>query len=191
MYKKHEKFYVKESKLHGKGLFASKDIKKKETIFLIKGQEVNFLITDKKYADKIDFDIFGIAKNRWIDPKNNSWLYFNHSCNPDTGIKGRVTIVAIRDIKKDEELTFDYSLNEADIFWNFKCNCEGKDCRKVIKSIQFLPREVFKKNKFYIPKYYEMVYNKYNHTNFNNEKELENAWIDFLKNKKHVRIKNK
>ena len=191
MYKEHKKFYIKKSSLHGNGLFASKNIKKKETIFLIKGKEVNFLITNKESADKINFDIFGISKNKWIDPEDRSWLYFNHSCNPNTCIKGRVTIVALRDIKRGEELTFDYSLNEADIFWNFKCNCGSKNCRKVIKSIQFLPKEVFVRDKFYVPKYFKMVYDKYHYTNFSDKRELERAWIDFLNDKKNVWIKKK
>ena len=75
------KVYIGKSKLHGKGLFASKDIKKGEIIFNIKGKKVNFLINDKKAAKIAGFNWIGIGRNSWIDPIDLG-LYFNHSCNP-------------------------------------------------------------------------------------------------------------
>ena len=44
------KIYTGKSKLHGKGLFTSRNIKKGETVFIIKGKEVNFIITNNKKA---------------------------------------------------------------------------------------------------------------------------------------------
>src|SRR3989344_3628683 len=125
------KIYIGKSKLHGKGLLASRDIKRGETVFTIKGKKVKFLIDSEKQAKIAGLNWIGWGKNVWIYPVNYG-LYFNHSCNPNSAIKGKVTVVALRNIEKDEEVTFDYSLNEADIFWHIKCNCGSKNCRKII-----------------------------------------------------------
>ena len=174
------KIYIGKSKLHGKGLLVSRNIKKGEVVFIIKGKKVNFLINNKKQAKIAGLNWVGVGKNEWIDPINHC-VFFNHSCNPNSAIKGRVVVVAIRNIKKGEEITFDYSLNEADIFWHIKCHCGSKNCRKVIKSIQFLPQETFTKYISYIPKYYKRVFAKFNVSNFKNLKELRTEWIDFIK----------
>ena len=172
--------YIGKSKLHGKGLFASKDIKKGEILFRIKGRKLNFLINNKKKAQMAGWNWIGIGKNKWIDPEGFG-LYINHSCDPNSAILGTVTVVAMSNIKKDEEITSDYSLSEADIFWNIKCTCGSKNCRKIIKSIQFLPQNIFKKYITYIPDYFKRIFKKFNASNFNNYKNLELEWVSFIK----------
>ncbi|MCX6751556.1 MAG: SET domain-containing protein-lysine N-methyltransferase [Candidatus Nomurabacteria bacterium] len=174
------KIYIGKSKLHGKGLFASKDIKKGETIFIIKGHRVSFLINDKKQAQIAGLNWVGVGKNEWVDPIKHC-VYFNHSCEPNSAIKGKVTVVALKDIKKDEEVLFDYSFNEADIFWHIKCNCGSKNCRKIIKSIQFLPHKHFTKHISKVPKYYRQIFKKFNVSNFKNADDLKTNWVDFIK----------
>lgn len=44
--------------------------------------------------------------------------YMNHSSNPSVKIEGR-NVVAIRDIKADEEINFDYRKNESAISYPF------------------------------------------------------------------------
>ncbi len=174
------KIYIGKSKLDGKGLFAARKIKKGEIVFIIKGKKVKFLIDGEKQARIAGLNWVGIGKNEWIDPINHC-IYFNHSCNPNSGIKGTVTVVALRDIKKNEEVTFDYSLDEADIFWHLKCNCNNTNCRKIIRSIQFLPHKIFNQRINSIPKYFQQVYKKYKISNFANEQELQEKWVNFLK----------
>ncbi len=41
-------------------------------------------------------------------------------------------IFASQDIKKGEEITFDYSSTEADPYWKMKCKCGSFNCRKII-----------------------------------------------------------
>ena len=139
------KIYIGKSKLHGKGLFASRNIKRGEVIFFVKGKKIKFFITDEKRAKVAGLNWVGVGKNEWINPEKEYSVYFNHSCNPNSAIKGRVTVVALRNIEKEEEITFDYSTTEGDIFWSMKCHCEEPNCRKTIRSIQFLPLKVFKK----------------------------------------------
>lgn len=156
------KVYVEKSKVQGRGVFAKKNIKKGETIFVAKGKIRNFFIQTKQDSlngEKISSRWNGIGKNTWLVASESSPLYYtNHSCDPNTGIKGKVIFVAMMDIKKDEEITFDYSIAECDIYWEMKCKCGQKKCRKVIRSIQFLPKKIFKTYLPYIPTYFKNVY---------------------------------
>jgi len=174
------KIYIGKSKTHGKGLLALRDIKKGKLIFIIKGKKVNFLINNEKQAKIAGLNWIGLGKNTWINPINFG-LYFNHSCNPNSAIKGKVSVIAVRNIKEGEEITFDYSLNEADIFWNIKCHCGSKNCRKTIRSIQFLPPKVFNTYKKYTPKYFKQVFQKFHISKFKDFERLKVAWVNFIK----------
>jgi len=52
--------------------------------------------------------------------------YVNHSCNANTRV-GNQCDIAIRDIKKGEEITSDYGKEGS--FISFKCECGSKNCR--------------------------------------------------------------
>jgi uncharacterized protein len=56
---------------------------------------------------------------------------FNHSCEPNVGIKGQILLLARRDIKVGEELVFDYETAD-DSLEPFECNCGSQSCRKSI-----------------------------------------------------------
>lgn len=175
------KIYKRKSKLHGVGLFASRDIKKGEVVLVVRGERIKFLIDNSNKAKIAELNWFGLSKNTWIGVSNNLCDFINHSCNPNVGIKGKVTLIAINDIKKEEEITLDYSLNESDIFWSMRCNCGNKNCRKVIKSIQFLPKETFKKYKKYIPSYFQAIFSKFNISKFKDINDQKINWVNFLK----------
>lgn len=53
----------------------------------------------------------------------------NHSCNPNAGLRGQITLVAMRDIKPDEEVCFDYAMTDASDYDEFKCRCGDPACR--------------------------------------------------------------
>ena len=180
MKKGSKKIYVIESKIHNKGIFAVKNIKRCEIVFIIKGKKIKFLIDNEERAKIAGLNWIGIGKNEWINPVNHG-LFINHSCNPNSAILGRVAVVATRNIKKGEEVTFDYSFSEADIFWHVKCRCGNKNCRKIIKSIQFLPHKIFTQYKNSAPKYFQKVYEKFNVSNFKNKQEFRGKWVNFIK----------
>lgn len=53
----------------------------------------------------------------------------NHSCDPNCGMRSATTIVTMRDIAADEELTFDYAMSDASDYDEFNCNCGTTLCR--------------------------------------------------------------
>ncbi len=158
--------YVARSGIAGKGVFTKKAFKKGENILIFRGdKKVHFHKSPEESAS--DPNSVGIGKNLWVEVVDEITQYVNHSCNPNMGIKGRVTCVALCDIKKDEELTFDYSITEEDLFWEMK-NGESKNIkyfRPKIKSIQTLPLEVFNRYMPYVPRYFQKVYKKYHGLN--------------------------
>lgn len=152
------KVYVGESRISGKGIFAARCIQKGERVFIAKGKLIRFVIRSSQDS-RIGPRRIGIGRHRWLDPFRHNPLYFiNHSCDANTGIKGRVTFVAVKDIKQDEEVTFDYSIQDEDTFWKMTCRCGQKDCRGIIRSIQSMPYEAFAKYLPYVPTYFKRVY---------------------------------
>jgi len=151
-----KKVTITKSPIHGNGVFAKYKIKKGETAFIIKGKFVKWSVTNQKESF-YGPDWIGISDNTWIDPQGAA-KFINHSCDPSCGIKGRLKVVALRDIQKGEELTVDYSITEIDKLWYMKCHCGAKNCRKRIHSIQFLPKKLYNRYIPYIPTYFKKVY---------------------------------
>ena len=138
----------------GKGIFAIQDVKKGEDIFTFRGK----IVRDRDYARKLKCTL-QIGKNLWVDPEIGSFgRYINHSCSPNAGIRGKQKIVAMKNIKRGEEVTLDYSITDDDPQWKIKCKCQSKNCRKLIKSIQFLPKGPYKKYEPFIPKFLQKSY---------------------------------
>lgn len=136
------KVFIKKSSTHGKGVFASCDFKTGDFILEIDDSHV---ITDKskltKKQHKFDLDYLYDKIVIMQEPEK----YINHSCDPTVYVKtinGVRNIYAMRDIKKGDEITYDYSVN-GDNNGTFKCNCGSKNCRKVYQGNFFkLPTEI-------------------------------------------------
>lgn len=153
------KVYVAKTENTGKGLFAKTDIKKNEAIFSVRGRIIK---DDKYYAGsyyKWGPRWLTIGKNKWISClRTNPWWYINHSCKPNAGLRGRKTVVAMKNIKKGNEITIDYSITEDDPSWKMRCDCGHDNCRKVVRSVRFLPEDIFREYKPFIPKYLKESY---------------------------------
>lgn len=150
--------FVQKSRIHGRGVFAKKDFNPGDFICYIKGER-HFKV-NKDIKDALaNPDWVGIGHNIWIDPIP-PYKFLNHSCDSSGSIKGAVTIVARKRIKKGDEVTLDYSLIEEDPLWEMRCSCGVKDCRKIVRSIRFLPQGIFKKYLPLVPTYFQGVYKK-------------------------------
>ncbi len=123
------------SKIEGQGLFATKPIKKGE-IIAIKGGHIIDWKTLKKREKLIGASYLQIDDGFILAPLTKNevgkvMMFLNHSCNPNVGVRGEITIVAMRDIKIGEELTIDYAMIDDDNY-RMKCNCGARNCRKIV-----------------------------------------------------------
>jgi hypothetical protein len=54
---------------------------------------------------------------------------FNHSCNPNAGLSGQITLVAMRAVEMGEEICFDYAMSDSNPYDEFICGCGAPICR--------------------------------------------------------------
>ena len=68
--------------------------------------------------------------------------YLNHFCNPNWFFDfDKMSFIALRDIKKDEELWFDYMSTEWDTACKFQCKCWADNCYWMIRWFKYINRE--------------------------------------------------
>ncbi len=139
---------IRETSLNGKGTFAKEDIKKGEMIFIKGG---HLLTKDELFSSSVINSYLPISDDYYLaartkDEEENIKLYINHSCNPNCGIKGEITFMAIRDIKKGEEITTDYAFIDNENY-SFKCTCGSDKCRGTITGYDWKIKEL--QNKYY------------------------------------------
>jgi SET domain-containing protein len=127
---------VRESKIHGRGLFAIVDIAKDQIVAVKGGHIVDRKTLRQDIAPRLGPVEIQIDDDLFIAPvteeeRELSMLYSNHSCNPNLGMRGEITFVAMRDIRAGEELMHDWAMTDDDDY-SLECNCGAPDCRKVL-----------------------------------------------------------
>ena len=135
---------VKNSKIHGRGIVATKNINKSTKIIQYVGEIVSKKEGDKRSANRIkkylksnrtgSVYIFELNKKYDIDGffGYNKARYINHSCNPNCEVdieNNEIWISSIKKIKKGEELSYDYGFEfDEDDFKDHICKCGSKNC---------------------------------------------------------------
>jgi len=143
---------IKESCIHGKGLFAKKKITKGE-IVAIKGGRILSRAEWKKLEAELGAAEIQISEHFFIAPaskdeREGSMLYTNHSCEPNLGLQGQIVFVAMRDIATGEELTHDWAMTD-DLDYEIDCNCGSLQCRRKITGKDWMRKDLQEKYKGY------------------------------------------
>jgi uncharacterized protein len=134
---------VRDSALHGLGVFATKRIKKGTRVVEYLGERVSHAEADRRYDDKDENDnhtfLFIVDGRTVIDAgvDGNEARFINHGCDPNCESvieERRVFIEAIRDVAAGEELTYDYQIQREahdppNIDVIFACRCGAATCR--------------------------------------------------------------
>jgi len=118
---------VKDSEIHGKGLFASGFIPKDSIAMIISGEVISEEECIRREDEENNVYIFWNGDN-YIDCINTDKIkYINHSCNYTCSVVERddesLYLVAEQDLNIGDELTIDYGYDE---IYDY-CNC--KECR--------------------------------------------------------------
>ncbi len=112
---------VKNSRVHGRGVYAARRLKAGENIIEYKGQRIPWKEADRRPPSNPDDPyhtfFFSLDDQKTVIDAGvggNAARWINHSCDPNCETEetddGRVFIQAMRDIRAGEELNYDYSL---------------------------------------------------------------------------------
>ncbi|PYJ12795.1 MAG: SET domain-containing protein-lysine N-methyltransferase [Verrucomicrobia bacterium] len=133
---------VRESKIHGRGLFATTQIAKDEIVAVKGGHIVGRTALRGEIRPRLGPVEIQIDEGLFIAPvteeeREGSMLYSNHSCDPNLGMRGEITFVAMRHIRAGEELTHDWATTDDDDY-SVECKCGAPNCRKILTGKDWL-----------------------------------------------------
>lgn len=134
---------VRRSRLHGRGVFALRRIRKGTRVIEYLGDRVSHTEADDRYSHKPVEDnhtfLFIVNRSTVIDggANGNAARFINHSCDPNCESlieDRRVFIEAIRTIQPGDELTYDYQIGRdkddpANVDEIYACRCGASSCR--------------------------------------------------------------
>ena len=141
-----EPFYVvRMSRIHGRGVFAARRIRKGTRIVEYTGERISDKEADRRYDDtrmkRHHTFLFTLDSKTVIDGAietgGGDASYINHSCEPncEAVITGkRIFIHALRTIEPGAELAYDYQYertgkNHAELEKFYVCKCGAPNCR--------------------------------------------------------------
>lgn len=136
-------YAVKGNSIAGFGIYATRPIRTGDTVFAGEGKAQR--IITKRYVEenwsneqKLNFRRYAYAISEEVfvlwDEDPSEWAPQNHSCNANTGLDG-LNVIALRNILRNEELTFDYSQFLDENMEPFECRCGAAHCRGVIRGV--------------------------------------------------------
>jgi uncharacterized protein len=129
---------VRQSNVHGRGVYAMQFILDGKRIIEYTGERVSWEAAPDDDSNPHTFN-FGLDDGDVINPEigGNDARWINHSCNPNCEAieeDDRIFIYAIRDIQAGEELLYDYRLEIDEAITEaskkkFACLCGASNCR--------------------------------------------------------------
>lgn len=139
----HPAIEVRDSGVHGKGVFATADIPKNTTLVEYVGELLTWKKAQKRHPHNPDEPnhtfFFHIDDKHVIDAAvgGNDARWINHACDPNCEadeVEGRVFIKTLRTIKSGQELFYDYGLVIDDRYTKklkaeYACRCGSPKCR--------------------------------------------------------------
>jgi hypothetical protein len=137
---------VRDSAIHGLGVFARRDIPKGTRMIEYTGEKVSNGEADRRYDDESmarhHTFLFILNSRTCVDAAwdGNEARFINHSCAPNAEAvieRGHIWIDAEQRISAGEEITYDYQYEEEDDYTEedlrfYVCRCGAPTCRGTI-----------------------------------------------------------
>jgi SET domain-containing protein len=134
--------HFRNSHIHGTGGFAATDIRSGTHLLEYVGRKIDKQESQRQCELENPY-IFCINDEFDLDG-NVDWnpaRLLNHSCSPNAEAQAegdRIWIVALRDIKAGEEITFNYNYDLQD-YREHPCACRSPECVGYIVAEEFFP----------------------------------------------------
>jgi SET domain-containing protein len=129
---------VRESGVHGRGVYTAEFIPRGTRIIEYIGQHVSWENAPNEENNPHTFN-FGLESGEVINPEigGNEARWINHCCDPNCEAieeDNRIFICAMRDIEAGEELFYDYAMEIDEPITEeskkeFACHCGSPKCR--------------------------------------------------------------
>jgi SET domain-containing protein len=144
-------YVVRHSPIHGRGVFASRTIRKGANVIEYRGRRISMEqaddLPDSDPDNPFHTFLFELNDGRVIDAglRGNAARWINHSCQPNCepyeDDDCRVFIAAKRTIEAGEELAYDYKLNVPGrrtprLLANYACRCGAPRCRGTMVDVK-------------------------------------------------------
>jgi uncharacterized protein len=119
------------SRIHGLGGFARKDIPRNTRVIEYVGEKIDKQESLRRCEANNEY-VFTLNEQQDLDGKVdwNPARWLNHSCCPNSEAvveEEHIWVVALRDIKAGEEITFNYGFDLAD-YKDYPCVCGSSEC---------------------------------------------------------------
>jgi SET domain-containing protein len=146
------KIEVRNSPIHGRGVYAARKIRRGERIIEYTGRLISWKEADRVPPsdpnDPHHTFLFSLSDGKRVIDANssrNAARWINHSCDPNCETEenedGRVFIEALRDIPNGEELHYDYCLVIDEkitkkLKRQYQCLCGAEQCRGTMLALK-------------------------------------------------------
>ena len=143
---------VRQSKIHGSGVFAARAIPTGTRVIEYAGTRISAKEADRRHPtnpdDPFHTFFFALSSGKVIDgnEEGNDARWINHACDPNCeSLEGkggkRLYIIAKRDIRRGEELNYDYGLvidekMTKTLKSQYQCRCGSANCRGTMLAIR-------------------------------------------------------
>ena len=131
---------VRSSTIHAAGCYTTRAIRKGGRVCEYDGPRMSKQEADLRYADRFVTYLFGYGDRNMVIDGFGTAMFMNHCCEPNCETEerdGRIFVIALRDIRPGEELTYEYNLYDSDDMAQ-DCYCGTPSCRGTM----FAPAEV-------------------------------------------------
>ena len=150
------KLQVRKTARYGFGTFAKENARKGDLLLILSGYVMR-LHEEEQLPGSLSDNGIQVTENISLCVSKRSELgginYFNHSCDPNAGIRGQIFLVAMRNIRKGEEVTFDYAMtlcrSKNAKPYTMKCLCGKEICRSIITDNDWKDKKLQKRYKGY------------------------------------------
>jgi hypothetical protein len=135
---------IRSSDIHAAGCYTTTKIRKGTVVVEYTGPRISKEQADEIYENRATTYLFGLRDGKEVIDGHGTAMFINHSCDPNCEtdeIDDHVWIIAIRDIKASEELTYDYMLYDGDENDPAPCYCGSKKCRGTMYSPEEIRRQ--------------------------------------------------